>query len=430
MAKSQRSLNRRAVLRGTGVSMALPWLSAMNASVSGGDPTVVSERPRRFVAMTFGLGLVPDNLFPKDAGIDYEPTRYMQPLQGVRDKLTVVSGVSHPGVTGGHRAEASILTATAMGTSGRSSNSISVDQYLAKHLGDATRFPSLVLATDGSNSPCYTESGAMIPPMTSPRDVFDMLFVDGSVQHRRAQAERVKQGRSIMDLVAEDVRSLQGTLGAGDRNRLDAYFTSVRELEQRMKKSQQWAMRPKPKVSSNRLHNVADPNNMVGRIKTMCDIIKLALETDSTRYVTLHVPGNNRVFDLNGVEEGYHSLSHHGRDEEKLDQLAIVEEAMLSQWGEFLGDLNDTEDGNSTLLDQTTLFLTSNLGNASSHDNRNMPVLIAGGGFQHAGHLAFDRKSNYPLPNFYVSLLQQSGMAVDQFATSTGTMRGLEPTIG
>ncbi|MEM9366665.1 MAG: DUF1552 domain-containing protein [Planctomycetota bacterium] len=427
---SQRSLNRRAVLRGTGVSMALPWLSAMNASVSAGDPVADADRPRRFVAMTFGLGLLPENLFPDDAGLEYQPSRYLRPLQPVRDKLTVVSGVSHPGVTGGHRAEASILTATAMGSSGRSSNSISIDQYLAKHLGDATRFPSLVLATDGSNSPCYTESGAMIPPMTSPRDVFDRLFVDGSVQQRRAQAERVKQGRSIMDLVAEDVRSLQGTLGAGDRNRLDAYFTSVRQLEQRMKKSQQWAMRPKPSVATSELHDVADPNNMVGRIKTMCDIIKLALETDSTRYITLHVPGNNRVFDLEGVEEGYHSLSHHGRDEDKLDQLAIVEEAMLSQWGEFLGDLHQTADGDSTLLDQTTLFLTSNLGNASNHDNRNMPVLIAGGGFDHAGHLAFDRKNNYPLPNFYVSLLQQSGMAVDQFASSTGTMRGLEPNVG
>ena len=158
----------------------------------------------------------------------------------------------------------------------------------------------------------------------------------------------------------------------------------------------------------------------------MCDVIRLALATDSTRFVSLHVPGGGGVVPIEGVDEGYHSLSHHGLDESKLEQLAIVEEAIVAQWGQFLRDLQSNDDQGGDLLADTTVLLTSNLGNASNHDNRNMPVLIAGGGFKHAGHLQFDEKNNYPLPNFFVSLSQQCGLEVDQFATSTGTMTGLD----
>jgi len=429
----QKRLRRRTVLRGTGVAMSLPWLSAMRGAFArdAGEPraagisAAASPDPQRFVAVTVGLGLVSDHWVPEDDGKQYTPSRYLQSLGDLRDRMTVASGVSHPGVNGGHRAEASILTATPMGSAGRAVNTISVDQLLAKHRGDSTRFPSLVLATGGSTSPCYTESGAMIPPITSASALFEELFVDESKKERQKQAMRVRQGRSIMDVVAEDTRSLQRTLGRGDRDRLDAYFTSVRQLERRMEQSEQWATRPKPEVNAEQPIDVRNPNDLVGRFQTMCDCVYLALQTDSTRYVTLHLPGGGGVVPIEGVEEGYHSLSHHGQDDSKLEQLAIVEEALVSQWGEFLRSLAATPENDSTLLDQTTSFLTSNLGNASNHSNKNMPVMIAGGPFGHAGHLAFDQKENYPLPNFYLSLLQTHGLEVDQFASSTGTMEGL-----
>ena len=311
-------LDRRTVLRGSGVAVALPWLTAMRPAFANRSSEHGERGAKRFVAMTLGLGLVAENLNPKETGRDFQASRYLQSLEDLRGQFTVVSGSSHPGVTGGHRAEASILTANPMGTAGRAVNTISIDQYLAKHLGDATRYPSLVLATSGSNSPCYTDNGSMIPPITSPAQLFADLFVDGSSKERRRQAERVQQGRSIMDLVAEDARSLQRDLGSADRDRLDAYFSSVRQFEQRMEQAQQWAMRPKPEVDAKKPVDIQNPNDLVGRMKSMCDVIKLALQTDSTRFITLHLPGGGGVIPIEGVDEGYHSLSHHGMDEEKL----------------------------------------------------------------------------------------------------------------
>ncbi|TWU16263.1 DUF1552 domain-containing protein [Allorhodopirellula heiligendammensis] len=423
----QQQLHRRAVLRGSGVAMGLPWLSAMRSAFareSDGDDRP-RQQPLRFMSVTVGLGLVSENWMPQDEGKQFTPSRYLRSLSDLRDRLTVASGVSHPDVTGGHRAEASILTGTPMGSAGRAVNTISIDQLLAKHLGNATRFPSLVLATGGSNSPCYTESGATITPTTSAATLFADLFIDDSQQERTKQAARVRQGRSIMDVVAEDARSLQRTLGRGDRDRLDAYFTSVRGLEQRMQQSEAWARRPKPEVDADQPIDVRNPNDLIGRFKTMCDVVKLALQTDSSRFITLHLPGTGGVVPIDGVDQAYHSLSHHGLDETKLSQLAIVEEAIVSQWGDFMRSLAQVDDAHGSLLDDTTSMLTSNLGNASNHSNQNMPVMIGGGPFSHAGHLAFSQKNNYPLANFYVSVLQKFGLEIDQFASSTGTMNGL-----
>jgi hypothetical protein len=230
-----------------------------------------------------------------------------------------------------------------------------------------------------------------------------------------------------MDLVADDARALERQLGAGDRDRLDAYFTSVRDLEKRLAESEAWANRPKPKVNVPRPVDIGNPNDFVGKQRLMCDMVRLALATDSSRFITLHLGGSGGVVPIEGVEEGYHALSHHGLDDEKLEQLALVEAEIVRAWGDFLRELARTDDQGGNLLDHTAVLLTSNLGNASSHDTRNMPVLLAGGGFRHGQHLAFDRKNNYPLPNLYVSLLQRTGLEMSQFATSTGTMTGLEP---
>ncbi|GAB5402601.1 MAG: DUF1552 domain-containing protein [Aureliella sp.] len=401
--------------------MSLPWLSAMQNAFAG----PAKPAPKRFVATTLGLGLVGENLFPQEEGASYKPSLYMQSLQELRDRVTVVSGVSHPGVKGGHRAEASILTGASMGSSGRAKNTISIDQLMAKHLGDATRYASLVLSTGGSTSPCYTETGAMISPEDSPSRLFRHLFVDESASVREQQAGRVRQGRSIMDLVGDDAKSLSRELGASDRDRLDEYFSSVRQLEKRMEKSERWAKLPKPKVDADIPQDVRDASDLIGRQKTMLDVVRLALETDSTRFISLHIPGAGGIIPIEGVEDGYHSLSHHGRDEEKLEQLALVESAIIGQWAQFLSELNSREDASGRILDNTTVLLTSNLGNASNHDNRNMPVLLAGGSFKHGQHLAFDRKNNYPLTNLYVDILQEVGLETDSFSTSTSTMTGI-----
>lgn len=404
--------------------MALPWLTAMQpARASAGD----AKRPHRFVSVSIGLGLLADNLFPENGGADYKPSRYLKQLQDIRDKFTVVSGSSHPEVSNGHRAEASILTATPIGNSGSAKNTISVDQLLAKHLGGATRYPSLVLSTSGSQSPSYTDTGAMIAAESSPGTLFNKLFVDESPKERLRQAERIRSGRSIMDVVNEDAKRLQRDLGTGDRDRLDSYFSSVRDLEKRMAANEQWAKLPKPKIDR-RPPTPPSPNDLVGTKAMMLSLMKLALQTDSTRFITLNLPGGNVKVPIEGVQEGYHTLSHHGRDAEKLAQLALIEEQIVGAYGDFLKDLASFEDGDGSLLDQTSVLLTSNLGNASSHDNRNLPVLFGGGGFRHGQHLAFDRKNNCPLANLFVSVLQQSGLPVDQFSSGQSTMTGLEPS--
>ena len=420
----QQQLHRRTLLKGAGVSMAMPWLSAMESSF--GAPTI--KTPRRFVAMTLGLGLLADKLNPKQTGREYQSSAYLKDFDDLRKDFTVVSGTSHPGVGGGHRAESSLLSAAPMSAGIPSGNTISVDQLLAKHLGHETRFPSLVLALSGSNSPSYTENGSMIPAESSPSSLFTKLFIADTPADRRHQMYRAREGRSIMDVVADDTRSLKRRVGVGDRDRLDAYFTSVRDLEKRLASSEAWVNKPKPIVNASKPLDIANPNDFIARQRLMSDMIRLALSTDSSRYVVCHLGSGSGVVPLDGVEEGYHTLSHHGRDEEKLSQLAIIEKAIIDSWGDFLRSLKEVDERGESVLDTTSVLLTSNLGNASSHSNKNMPVLFAGGGFQHGQHLAFDQNKNHPLPNLYLSILQQTGLSAERFATSTGTMPGLEPT--
>ena len=432
-----RALPRRTFLKAAGVSLSLPWLTAMRPAAAADeeaaphlemDPVVEAGEgpPRRFVAMTLGLGLLSENLYPTESGRGWAPSRYLEPLEDLRDQLTVVSGSSHPDVKGGHRAEAAILTCNPYGASGKASNTISLDQYLAKYLGDQTRFPSLVLGSSSSSSPCYTESGSMIAAETSPRRLFMDLFVDAGAAERKKQADRIRSGRSIMDLVMDDAKRLRREVGPGDSRRLDEYFSSVRDLEVRMRQNEAWAKRPKPSVEAELPVDISSAADFIGRQRLMCSVIKLALETDSTRYVAYHLGSGNGVLPLDGVEEGYHTLSHHGLDDGKLEQLALVEGGIIAAMGEFLRELREVNESGRSLLESTSVLLTSNLGNASNHSNKNMPVVLAGGGFRHGQHLAFDQKNNYPLPNLFVSLLQRHGLQTDRFYSGTGTMDGLE----
>ena len=417
-----KSISRRTVLRGAGISLGLPFLDAMSPAFAAEKS---GARAKRFVGVSLSLGLHGPNLVPQGAGRGYKPSRYLKPLQDIREQFTVVSGSSHPGVVGGHTAESSIFSACPNQRGATSRNTISLDQLMAKYLGHETRFPSLVLNTGGSSSPSYTENGSMIPAQRDPMRLFAQLFVDDSKQEQDRQTELIRSGRSVMDLIGAEAKALQRELGGGDREKLDAWFTSVRDLEKRLQANEAWVRKPKPKVKREAVSKV-NRNDSISIERAMLDIIYLALQTDSTRFVTLHMPGNAKVGNLEGVDEGYHSLSHHGRDEEKLDQLAIVEQAVINEWARFLRRLESAQSGGgSSLLDGTMVLLTSNLGNASSHDNRNMPVLFAGGGFKHGKHLAFDQKKNYPLPNLYLDALHQLGLQEEKFATSTGGMTGL-----
>ncbi len=412
----QKHLSRRALLRGAGVTLGLPLLEAMTPALAA---VPEAKTARRFVGVSMALGLHNPNLVPEGGGRDYKPSRYLKSIQDLREDFTVVSGSSHPGVTGGHTAEGSIFSACPNARGATTRNTISLDQLMAKQLGHETRFPSLVLNTGSQTSPSYTENGSMIPAENNAMRLFTRLFVNDTPAEQARQAQLIRQGRSVMDVVGAEAKALMREVGAGDRDKLDAWFTSVRDLEQRLAANEAWTHRPKPKVSLAPPARIPRDNEVeVDRI--FLDIVHMALATDSTRFITLHITGNN-VQGIEGVDESYHSLSHHGMDDEKLAQLAIVEQGVVNAWGHFLRKLKSDK-----LLDETMVLLTSNLGNASSHDNKNMPVLFAGGGFKHGQHLAFNQKDNYPLPNLYLGALQRLGLEQERFATSTGTMTGLE----
>lgn len=413
-------LNRRTFLRAAGVSLALPWLD----SLSRGQPAATP--PRRMVCICTPLGLHPAHFFPERSGRDYVMTPYLEVLREFRNDFTVISGLAHPEVGSSHDSIYSFLTA-APHPERRAGfrNSISLDQFAARRIGDQTRFPSLALSCEGF-SLSWTQSGAIVPSEIWPSSLFARLFLEGRPDEREAQLRRIRDGRSILDAVSDQSRSLQPRLGAGDRDKLDEYFNSVRELERGLSKSEEWSQRPRPRVTMAQPQNIQNPADVVGKARLMFDLMHLAIQTDSTRLITLLLLGTSLVPPIQGVNLGHHDLSHHGQDATKIAQLRLVEIEKMRTFAAFLTKLKDTREGDSNLLDRTMVYFSSNLGNASSHSTRNLPIVLAGGGFRHGQHLAFTGNNLPPLSNLYVSMLQRLGIEADRFGSSTGTLTGLE----
>ncbi|MBL8827195.1 MAG: DUF1552 domain-containing protein [Planctomycetaceae bacterium] len=418
------SLHRRTFLQTTGVALALPWLESLHARRA--QSADAKSPVRRMVCVCTTLGIHPEHLIPTTPGRDYALTPYLEPLQDLRGDLTVFSGVSHPEVDGGHSSEASFLTAAAHPGASSFKNTISLDQLAVEKLPPATRFPSLVLTTSSGSSISVSRAGVMVPAEGRPSELFKKLFVDGTAKEVAEQTRRLQDGQSIMDVVQGEAKRLQNRVSSQDRAKLDEYFSTVREVEQRLHAAEAWAKRPKPKVDVKPPTDVQNAADFVNRTRLMFDLAHLALETDSTRIITLRIQGHNSVPPIDGITQDWHNLSHHGKDPEKIKQLKVIELEQMKLLGSFLSKLKGSNQGGSSLLDHAMVLYGSNLGNSSSHDTKNMPMLLAGGGFKHGQHLAFDTTKNYPLPNLYVSMLQRLGIETDRFASSTGTMSGLE----
>lgn len=412
-------MNRRSFLRGSGIAVALPFLDAMWPARAF---AAEKAAPRRMVCVCTSLGIHAPFLYPQETGRDYALTPYLERLKDHRGDFTLFSGLSHPDQAGadGHSSEQTWLTAARHPGLGGFRNSISLDQLVAERIGVETRFPSLVLGTNNS-SQSYTRSGVMIPAESRPSKLFARLFLQGNADEVAGQMRKLREGRSIMDTVGAEAKRLEGRMGAGDKAKLEEYFQSVREMEQRLAKAEEWAQRPKPKVDAAAPADIADEKDIIGRMELLFDLVPLALQTDSTRLITILVQGRNDVPPVPGVSIDHHNLSHHGQDEAKIKQLKLVEEAEFAALGKLLAGLKAKREGNAALLDNTMVLFGSNLGNANSHDTRNLPVLLAGGGFKHGQHLALDAKNNTPLSNLYVQMLQRMGVEADVFGTSTGT---------
>jgi hypothetical protein len=419
------AVSRRRFLRAAGVTLALPLLDRFTPRAACGAE---AKQPiRRMVCMNTTLGIYAPHLIPEQAGTDYTPTAYLDVLKDFRQETTVFSGVSHPDVDGGHSSEASFLTAAPHPGSSSFRNSISLDQLAVERIGAETRFASLTLTSGGGNgSISFSRSGVMQPADNKPSVVFKKLFLEGTPAEVRQQVQRLEDGQSILDLLLGQAKRLQRTSGAADRERLDQYLGSVREVEQRLQKAEEWTAHPKPKVEMPPPTDITNAADILGRTRLLFDLVQLALQTDSTRVVTVLLQGHNSVPPIDGITQDWHNLSHHGKDPEKIAQLKIIEAGQFTALQEFLAKLKGSSEDADSLLDRTMVLYGSNLGNAASHDTRNMPMLLAGGGFRHGQHLAFDAKNNTAVGQIYVGMLQRLGIETDQFASGKGRIRGLE----
>jgi Protein of unknown function (DUF1552) len=413
------SLDRRHFLRAGAVCLALPALEAM---VPRRARAAAITPPKRLVLIARNLGLHAPFLFPETAGLNYESTRYLKHLDEHRGKFTLFSGVSHLRYSA-HMSETGLFTGVdwdRIKEPGKGiRNSVSLDQFAAERIGADTRYRNLVIGLPTARDFSWTEKGVPVPVQRSHVAVFQQLFTSGDPHEVANEMHRLKTGRSILDKVNTQAKAIGRRLGNEDRERIELMFSSIREAEQGLVRNEAWLTRPKPDVRY--AAPKADPNpSLINDRETLWfDLIRLALQTDSTRVIMLTVGEAGRAT-INGLNLEHHDASHHGKDETKIEQLALIEETELKLFSKFLGTMQQVREGDTTLFDHTTILNATNLGNASAHTCENLPILLAGGGFKHQGHVLKDRKANTPLSNLYVRMLQQLGVETEQFGSSEG----------
>ena len=413
-------ISRRAALKASGIAIALPLLESMK-------PAIGHEHmapPKRMVLICNALGLHSPSLFPQTSGTDYENTEYLELLKQHRSDFTLFSGLSHPDQNGKepHDTKMTWLSAARNPGLGGFKNSISVDQYAATKLGHVTRFPSISLSSNSQESQSFTSNGVMLPADNKPSAVFAKLFLDGSPQDLRRRREHLADGRSILDAVAEQTKSLKKQTSSPDRRQLDEYFAAIRAAETELAESEAWLDRPKPRVDENPPQDIADSADLIGRTRSLMNLIPLILQTDSSRVVTVMIQDHLAVPRIQGVTAEHHNLSHHGQDPQKIEQLKIIETEIVKCFADFLSRLAQPSEADGRLLDQTSVLFGSNLGNANAHDPSNLPIILAGGGHDHGRYVAYDKRNNIPLCNLFVSLLSKMGVETASFATSTGKL--------
>lgn len=411
---------RRHFLRTSSVLLALPWLESLASAAEA-----AAAPPRRIVNVCTSFGLYGPSFFPEKAGRDYAPSEYLEILGDLRSQFTVFSGISHPEIGGDHASEACFLTSAKRPTSPGFRNSVSLDYLAARQVGSATRFPMLSLCTQDSGVLTYTGTGAGVPPLHKPSEIFARLFLSGSAQDVKAEMERLKRGQSVLDRMGDRFSSLKNRLSVRDQQQVTDYADAVRDMEKQLKADEAWVSRPKPVVAEKPPSDSLDRSDNVGRARILFNLTKLALQTDSTRVVTILIRGMDLKPPIDGVSEDHHGLSHHGQNPAKIEQLRKIERAEMTAFRDFLVSLRETKEGSSRLLDRTQVLLGSNLGDASGHGTSNLPILLAGGGYKHGQHIAGDANNNTPLGKLFVSMLQRFGVETNQFGSGIGAIDGL-----
>jgi hypothetical protein len=404
-------IDRRHFLRGLGMALALPAFESLNVGFAATPP---KPTPRRLICIGNHLGFWPGGFFPTAEGRDYAISQTLAPLQAHRGDFTVFSHLDH-GAKGGHGAVHSFLSGVKKEESaGFPEKNISIDQVAAEHVGSATRYPSITAGIGEGTNMCWNRGGVNLPPVNNPARLFEALFVESRASAKAGERERLSNRSSVLDALRESAKQLGGNLDAADRGKLDQYLTSVRDVERRLKMSEEWLARPKPKSP---IDPVKDEERMqIEEIPLFLDLMTLALQTDSTRVATFEVPLGFHTNDLN--VGSYHGLSHHSKQEGLLTQLQVVEKYLMEQFAHLFGKLKE-----AGLMDSTLVVIGSGMGNASNHSNRDLPVLLAGGGLNHRGHLVCpaEERKRIQLSNLWLSSLQWFGVERERFGRSTGT---------
>jgi len=416
-------INRRTLLRAGAVAVGLPLLDAMIPSAYGQEAKaqVASMQPRRMVLIHRPLGTYHPYLVPTTTGPKYETTRFLKHLEPHREKFTVFSGMGHPGYPNSHGTEPAIFTGVPEFNERDLHNSVSLDQVAAKAVGSQTCFPFLLLNKVWSQSLSWNEKGVPNPHEGDIATVFRRMFVEGTPDEVFREMKRLQQGKSILDDLRSQLKMLSQQLGSADRQRIEVLTNSVREAESQLQQEEFWSTRPKPKTSLT-LGEIERPeDNWISQQSKWLALMHLALQTDSTRVIVLSTNEHN-IANVPDLQIQHHDASHHGKDPAKIEQLSLYEDKEFETFAQFLNKLVDSKENGGTLLDSTQVLFTSNLGDASAHSSSNLPVLLAGGGFRHQGHVAFDTEHNKPLCNLYVRMLQQFGIQTDRFGSSTGTL--------
>ena len=411
--KPAHTLDRRDLLRGAGIALTLPFLES-SFSRSAAASTNEENSPRRLVCIGNHLGYYPGNFFPQGAGLKYQISPTLQPVQRHRDDFTIFSNLDD-GMTGGHKGVQAFLSGIRKDeSSGFPDKNMTIDQVAAEHVGAATRFPSITAGLGLGTDLSWTRSGVRIPPVNNPARLFEALFIRSDAASLSRERTRLTHRASVLDALRESADQLERQLSAADRQKLDQYLTSVRDVEKQLQMSQAWLDKPKP---ASPIDSVVDQDRMhIEEIPLFYDLLTLALQTDSTRVATFEIPMGFRTSEL---EVGsYHGLSHHSKSEERLGQLQIVDVYLMTQFAHFIDRMKEAQ-----VFNHTAVVWGSGMGNGSSHSNRNLPVILAGGGMNHQGHIVcpVEDHKRVPLSNLWLSTLQWFGAEADRFGKSTGT---------
>lgn len=421
-------LNRRKWLRGTGGLLLLPQFE----SLADNQPVARAD-VKRLVCVGNLLGFYPGAFWPAAIPADtfrvenYRFGQSSKALDKLRGNITLLAGLDHS-VKGGHFAVHSFLSGVVRSEAvSMPDGNITLDQFVAEHIGATTRFPSLAIGdSTGLHGGCqlsWTRTGTRVPPIEGPSAVYRLLFEKMDGGDRAAVARRLANETSILDSVRDDAGQFRKRLSSADQHKFEEYLTAVRDVEQRVQLRRRWIDVPKPRPPFPPPRNT----NLVEDLPLLYDLIALALQTESTNVVTLEIGGAFRPTHL-GIQGDYHALSHHGKRAGHVESLITLDAYQIEHFARFLEKLASMTDaeGNS-FLDTTVVLMGSGMGDANTHTNKNLPVVLAGGGFQHGSLLAFkqDGSDSPPLCNLFVSILQQLGIAVDRFGKSTGTLRGL-----